>query len=76
VKGPADRMLTRIAGGTSPRHVAGSYAGLIDSLVIDEADADDLEGLGEVRPIVTRTLMRDAHARRRLAETALGVVPA
>jgi LPPG:FO 2-phospho-L-lactate transferase len=76
VKGPADRMLARIAGGTSPRHVAGCYAGLIDALVIDEADADDAEGLGEVRPIVTRTLMSDAAARRKLVETALGVVPA
>jgi LPPG:FO 2-phospho-L-lactate transferase len=76
VKGPADRMLTRIAGGTSPRHVAGCYAGLIDSLVLDEADGGDLEGLGEVRPIVTRTLMSDAAARRRLVEAALGVVPA
>ena len=38
---------------------------------MDEADADDLEGLGEVRPIVTRTLMTDADARRRLAEVAL-----
>jgi LPPG:FO 2-phospho-L-lactate transferase len=76
VKGPADRMLRRLAGGTSPRHVAGCYAGLIDALVVDEADADDLEGLGEVRPIVTRTLMSDRDARRRLAEAALGAVPA
>ncbi len=76
VKGPADRMLQRLAGGTSPRHVAGCYEGLIDALVVDEADADDLDGLGEVRPIVTRTLMSDADARRRLAEVALGAVPA
>ena len=76
VKGPADRMLARLAGGTSPRHVAGCYAGLIDALVVDEADADDLDGLGDVRPIVTRTLMADADARRRLAEAALGAVPA
>jgi len=76
VKGPADRMLHRLAGGTSPRHVAGCYPGLIDALVVDEADADDLEGLGDVRPIVTRTLMSDADARRRLAEAALGAVPA
>jgi LPPG:FO 2-phospho-L-lactate transferase len=76
VKGPADRMLARIAGGTSPRHVAGCYAGLIDAIVVDEADAGDLDGLGEVRSIVTRTLMSDAEARRRLAEAALGVVPA
>jgi hypothetical protein len=50
--------------------------GLIDSLVVDEADAHDLGGLGDVRPIVTRTLMSDTDARRRLAEVALGTVPA
>ena len=76
VKGPADRMMRRLAGGTSPRHVAGCYAGLIDALVVDEADADDLDGLGDVRPIVTRTLMSNGDARRRLAEVALGAVPA
>jgi len=76
VKGPADRMLLRLAGGTSPQHVAGCYPGLIDALVVDEADADDLEGLGDVRPIVTSTLMSDGDARRRLAEVALGAVPA
>ena len=76
VKGPADRMLRRLAGGTSPRHVASCYLGLIDALVVDEADSDDLDGLGEVRPIVTRTLMSDTDARRRLAEAALGAVPA
>ena len=76
VKGPADRMLARLAGGTSPAHVAACYAGLIDALVVDEADAGSLDGLGDVRPIVTRTLMSDAGARRRLAEAALGAVPA
>jgi LPPG:FO 2-phospho-L-lactate transferase len=70
VKGPADRMLSRLAGGTTPHHVASCYPGLIDALVLDEADEADAEGL-DVRPIVTRTLMRDADARRRLAETAL-----
>ena len=76
VKGPADRMLARLAGGTSPRHVAECYEGLIDAIVVDEADAADLDGLGDVRPIVARTLMVDADARRRLAEAALGAVPA
>jgi len=76
VKGPADRMLTRLAGGTSPRHVTQCYKGLIDAIVVDEADADDLAGLGDVQPVVTRTLMVDADARRRLAEAALGGVPA
>jgi LPPG:FO 2-phospho-L-lactate transferase len=72
VKGPADRMLARLAGGTSPAHVAGCYEGLIDALVIDEADANDVDAL-EVRPIVTQTLMTDSDARRRLAEAALTI---
>ena len=76
VKGPADRMLQRLTGGTSPAHVASCYPGLIDALVVDEADAGDLEGLGDVRPLVTRTLMSDGDGRRRLAEVALGAVPA
>jgi LPPG:FO 2-phospho-L-lactate transferase len=75
VKGPADRMLARMAGGTSPAHVARCYAGLIDALVFDDADeqgAGAVAALG-VRPIVAPTLMRDADARRRLAEVALSV---
>jgi LPPG:FO 2-phospho-L-lactate transferase len=70
VKGPADRMLDRLAGGTQPRHVAGCYPGLIDALVIDESD--DPNGL-DVTPIVTATLMFDAASRRRVAEAALAV---
>lgn len=73
VKGPADRMLARMAGGTSPAHVTDCYKGLIDAIVVDEADADDLDSLGDVRPIVARTLMSDADARRRLVEAALAV---
>jgi len=73
VKGPADRMLARMAGGTSPAHVTDCYKGLIDAIVVDEADADDLHRLGDVRPIVARTLMSDAGARRRLVEAALAV---
>ena len=70
VKGPADRMLARLAGGTSPAHVASCYSGLIDALVLDEADAHDVENLA-VRPVVTKTLMSDADARRRLAQAVL-----
>jgi LPPG:FO 2-phospho-L-lactate transferase len=70
VKGPADRMLARLAGGTAPVHVASCYEGLIDALVVDEDD--DVSGL-EVQPIVTQTLMTDAESRRRVAEAALSV---
>jgi LPPG:FO 2-phospho-L-lactate transferase len=72
VKGPADRMLMRMAGGTTPRQVACCYKGLIDALVIDESD----EPNADVPTIVTRTLMRDPEARRRLVEAALGAVRA
>jgi LPPG:FO 2-phospho-L-lactate transferase len=68
VKGPADRMLARMAGGTTPEHVAGCYEGLIDALVVDEADP---AGPLAVRRVVTRTLMTDLDASRRLAEAVL-----
>jgi LPPG:FO 2-phospho-L-lactate transferase len=68
VKGPADRMLGRLAGGTGPAQVTSCYKGLIDALVYDEADGEvELD----VRPIVTQTLMTDAASRRRVAEAAL-----
>jgi LPPG:FO 2-phospho-L-lactate transferase len=71
VKGPAADMLARLEGGTTPAHVAQCYPGLIDALVVDEADAGGDPG---VRTIVTRTLMRDAASRRALAEAALDAV--
>jgi LPPG:FO 2-phospho-L-lactate transferase len=76
VKGPAAEMLQRLEGGTSAAHVADCYPGLIDVLVIDEEDADDTEAVAAlgVRPLVTRTLMRDAAARKRLADAALDAV--
>jgi len=75
VRGPADRMLERLAGGTSPAHVASCYAGLIDALVIDEADAPAELDEG-VRAVATRTLMSDLAAARRLASVALGAAGA
>jgi LPPG:FO 2-phospho-L-lactate transferase len=76
VKGPAAEMLTRLSGGTSAAHVAECYTGLVDALVFDEVDAHDSSAVSElgVRPIVTSTLMRDAAARRRLAEATLDAV--
>ncbi len=70
VKGPADRMLARLAGGTSPAAVAGCYDGLIDALVIDEVDAPAELPAG-VKPVVAKTLMSDDGARSRLAHAVL-----
>jgi LPPG:FO 2-phospho-L-lactate transferase len=71
VKGPADRMLLRMAGGTTPGHVAARYEGLIDALVIDDADAP---GDAPVELVVAQTLMGDADAARRLAGVVLDAV--
>ena len=71
VKGPLDRMLTRMGGGTSPAHVTQCYEGLIGALVVDRADAP---AYAEVPLVVTDTLMTDRDAARRLAETVLEAV--
>jgi LPPG:FO 2-phospho-L-lactate transferase len=68
VRGPADRMLVRLVGGTTPGHVASCYDGLIDALVVDESDPT---GALALRAIVTSTLMTDLGASRRLAEVVL-----
>lgn len=68
VKGPLDRMLERMAGGTTPQHVTDCYKGLVDALVIDGADAP---AAADLPLVVTDTLMSDRDAARRLAETTL-----
>jgi LPPG:FO 2-phospho-L-lactate transferase len=71
VKGPLDRMLRRMAGGTSPAHVTRCYVGLIGALVIDRADAP---AEADVPLVVTDTLMTNRDASRRLAEVVLEAV--
>jgi LPPG:FO 2-phospho-L-lactate transferase len=75
VKGPADRMLARLAGGVGPAAVAGCYPGLIDALVIDEADVGDELPPG-IRAVVAKTLMADDEARRRLVQVVLDAASA
>ena len=70
VRGPLDRMMERLVGGTSPTHVTKCYKGLIDALVIDGADAGAASD-GDVALVVTDTLMTDREAARRLARTTL-----
>jgi LPPG:FO 2-phospho-L-lactate transferase len=68
VHGPLDRMLQRMAGGTTPAHVAARYEGLIDTLVIDRTDAlvD-----ADVPLVPADTLITDRAAAARLAELVL-----
>ncbi|HEX3454877.1 MAG TPA: 2-phospho-L-lactate transferase [Gaiellaceae bacterium] len=76
IKGPADRMLEHLAGGTDPGRVATCYPGTIDVLVFDESEADEAEQveLQGVRPVVAPTLMTDAAAAEALARVVLGCV--
>jgi LPPG:FO 2-phospho-L-lactate transferase len=70
VRGPLDRMMRRLAGGTTPSHVTGCYEGLLDALVIDRADSP-AEADPNVGLVVTDTLMTDRDAARRLAHSTL-----
>jgi LPPG:FO 2-phospho-L-lactate transferase len=76
VKGPADRMLARLAGGTTPAHVASCYEGLIDVLVVDESDGVDSPIPGLQRTVITNTLMTDEEAARKLAAAAVHALEA
>jgi LPPG:FO 2-phospho-L-lactate transferase len=76
VKGPADRMLARLAGGTTPAHVASCYEGLIDVLVVDESDGLDTPIPGLQRTVITNTLMTDEEAARKLAAAAVHALEA
>jgi LPPG:FO 2-phospho-L-lactate transferase len=73
IKGPAAEMLQRLKGGNTPAQVTECYLGLIDVLVFDDADADHADSVAAlgVRPVIARTLMSDATARKRLAEACL-----
>jgi LPPG:FO 2-phospho-L-lactate transferase len=67
VKGPAAKIMAELKLDATPRAIAEHYAGLIDGLIIDEADAT--LAFGECH--VTATLMRDIAGRERLAREAL-----
>lgn len=68
VTGPLDRMLTRMAGGTTPAHLARCYEGAIDALVVDRGDAS---ARADVPLVAADILMRDRAAACRLAEAVL-----
>ena len=73
VKGPAAANLAALGVEVSPLGVARWYAGLLDGLALDNADAAlarEIAALG-VQPLVTDILMRDAEDRERLAREVL-----
>ena len=68
IKGPAAKIMGELGLGTTPTAVAERYAGLIDGLMVDSADAEAVEGVA-IR--AGDTLMRDAADQTRLAREVL-----
>jgi LPPG:FO 2-phospho-L-lactate transferase len=73
IKGPAAKMYRELGIEPSAAAVAGHYAGLLQALLIDHADAGQAERIaaGGVQPVVTDTVMIDRPGRIRLANELL-----
>ena len=70
VKGPTAKIMDELGVPKTSRSIASHYGGLIDGLVIDEADAVDAERL-DIPALATKTLMRDIADREALARDTL-----
>lgn len=73
LKGPADRMLRSMGHEVSAVGVARIYEGLLEAMVVDDADRDQRESVEDLgmRVLVTDAIMRDEPDRARLAREVL-----
>ncbi|MGI9229267.1 MAG: 2-phospho-L-lactate transferase [Gammaproteobacteria bacterium] len=78
VKGPAAKLMRELGLPVDNTGIAGYYRGLIDYLIIDEADKADQDGISQtgITPMSMPTLMRDEADRVRLAERIMQQVRA
>lgn len=76
LKGPLAKLMAELGQPVTNLGLAGHYNGLLDHLVIDEADAVDAGPLRETGlcATVTQTVMRDGADRERLAGEVLALV--
>ena len=73
IKGPAAKILLELGRQPSALEIARHYAGLIDAIVIDEADAPlrkEIEAL-DMRVAITGTVMSNREDQARLAEVVV-----
>jgi LPPG:FO 2-phospho-L-lactate transferase len=70
VKGPAVKIMGELKLDISPGGLVGYYDGLLDGLVVDEADRESVTE-EEIPVLVTRTLMQSAEDKIRLARECL-----
>ena len=75
VKGPTAKIMQELGIEASPASIASHYAGLIDGLVLDHADAAHAEAL-PVPVLCTDTLMSTLADRERVAAAALELATA
>lgn len=71
VKGPTAKIMSELGVAVNTQAILAHYRGLIDGLVIDEADAADAAH-ATVPLLVTRTMMTSLADRERLAEEVTG----
>ncbi|MBM3951772.1 MAG: 2-phospho-L-lactate transferase [Rhodospirillales bacterium] len=71
VKGPAAKMIAEMGGAPGIAWIAEHYAGLIDGLVIDEADRDAARAIRGPRVRIAKTVMRSDADRATLAGDVL-----
>jgi LPPG:FO 2-phospho-L-lactate transferase len=73
IKGPTAKMMAERGITPSNTAIAEHYAGLIDGLVLDEADRQEAAAIRALGPAVqiTRTVMTTLEDKRTLARTAL-----
>jgi LPPG:FO 2-phospho-L-lactate transferase len=73
VRGMADRLLPAVGADVSAEGVARHYGDLLDGWVIDEQDADQVDGLERtgLRVVPTNTIMDDVEVATDLARTCM-----
>ena len=75
LNGPADRLLRELGHESSVVGVARLYAPIAATLVVDEADADQLDAVQAegIRCVVAPTIMRDGPSSAALGRVVLGL---
>jgi LPPG:FO 2-phospho-L-lactate transferase len=70
LKGPAAKIMRELGQSVSALEIARFYHGLVDGLVIDNADTKLCDAIAQtgIAPLVTATVMRNAQDRQQLAQ--------
>jgi len=73
LRGPADRMAVTLGGEASATGIARHYGGLVDALLVDDADAAEAPAIAAlgIEPVILPTVMTDDASRAILAAAAI-----